>query len=39
VPNQAYLKLGGGGGLEIFNSHGANQLVVDVFGYFTAAGR
>ncbi|MGE3588908.1 MAG: hypothetical protein AB7L17_14380 [Ilumatobacteraceae bacterium] len=35
VPNQAYLKLGDGGALDIFNNTGATSVIVDVFGYFT----
>jgi len=34
VPNQAYLKLGSAGRLDAFNLVGANQLIIDVFGYF-----
>lgn len=33
VPNQAYLKLGTGGMLDIFNFAGYTHVVVDVFGY------
>ncbi|MDO8392695.1 MAG: hypothetical protein Q7V57_19640 [Actinomycetota bacterium] len=33
VPNQAYLKLGTGGMLDIFNFVGYTHVVVDVFGY------
>ncbi|MCU1386895.1 MAG: hypothetical protein JWL72_233, partial [Ilumatobacteraceae bacterium] len=33
VPNLAYLKVGSGGTLSIFNANGANNVVVDVFGY------
>jgi hypothetical protein len=33
VPNQAYLKLGVGGGLDVFNSGGSTDVVIDVFGY------
>ncbi len=32
VPNQAYLKLGGGT-LEVFNHSGSTDVVIDVFGY------
>jgi hypothetical protein len=35
VPNQAYLKLGTGGRLDVYNNTGATNVVVDVFGYFT----
>ena len=34
VPNQAYLKLGAGDRLSIYNFVGASNIVVDVFGYF-----
>jgi len=33
VPNQAYLKLGPGGQLDIYNNSGSTHVVVDVFGY------
>jgi hypothetical protein len=36
VPNQAYLRLGGGGKLDVFNSAGINNVIVDVFGYITS---
>lgn len=32
VPNQAYLKLGGGT-LEVFNNSGSTDVIIDVFGY------
>jgi|GEM_PF-2189115 len=35
VPNQAYLRLGAGGGLNAFNDNGSTNVIVDVFGYFT----
>lgn len=35
VPNQAYLKLGPGGQLSLYNYTGATDLVIDVFGYIT----
>ena len=34
VPNQAYLKLGTGGQLDVFNNSGSTDVIVDVFGYF-----
>jgi hypothetical protein len=34
VPNQAYLKLGGGGHLSLYNFQGSTHLVIDAFGYF-----
>ena len=33
VPNLAYLKLGAGGRLSIFNDAGSTNYIVDVFGY------
>jgi hypothetical protein len=33
VPNLAYLKLGTGGKLSIFNNTGSTDYIVDVFGY------
>jgi hypothetical protein len=33
VPNQAYLKLGAGGRLDVYNNSGATDVIVDVFGY------
>jgi hypothetical protein len=33
VPNQAYLKLGAGGALSVYNNTGTSDIVVDVFGY------
>jgi hypothetical protein len=33
VPNQAYLKLGTNGSIDVFNNSGATDIVVDVFGY------
>jgi hypothetical protein len=33
VPNQAYLKLGPGGRLDVFNFAGTTHVVIDVFGY------
>ena len=33
VPNLAYLKLGSGGHLSLFNDTGSTDLIVDVFGY------
>jgi hypothetical protein len=33
VPNQAYLRVGTGGGLDAFNANGSTDLIVDVFGY------
>ena len=33
VPNQAYLKLGAGGQVQLFNNTGSTDFVVDVFGY------
>lgn len=33
VPNQAYLKLGAGGQLDVFNNSGATDVIIDVFGY------
>jgi hypothetical protein len=33
VPNLAYLKLGSGGQLSLFNATGSTDVVVDVFGY------
>lgn len=35
VPNQAYLKLGPGGRLDVFNFAGSTDVIVDVFGYVT----
>jgi hypothetical protein len=34
VPNQAYLKLGLGGQLAMFNFAGTSHVIVDLFGYF-----
>ena len=33
VPNQAYLKLGGAGRLDVFNASGSTDVIIDVFGY------
>jgi hypothetical protein len=33
VPNLAYLKLGSGGQLSLFNNAGSTEYIVDVFGY------
>jgi hypothetical protein len=33
VPNQAYLKLGSTGRLDVFNFSGSTDVVIDVFGY------
>ena len=33
VPNQAYLKLGAGGELDLYNLTGRTDIVIDVFGY------
>ncbi|MCU1362006.1 MAG: hypothetical protein JWN99_3295, partial [Ilumatobacteraceae bacterium] len=33
VPNQAYLKLGTNGSLDVFNNSGSTNIVIDVFGY------
>jgi hypothetical protein len=33
VPNQAYLKLGPGGRLSVFNYSGSTDVVIDLFGY------
>ena len=33
VPNQAYLKLGPDGRLDVFNNSGSTDVVIDVFGY------
>ena len=33
VPNLAYLKLGTGGQLSVFNNTGSTHYIVDVFGY------
>ncbi len=33
VPNQAYLKLGDGGNLSVFNFAGNTDVVIDLFGY------
>lgn len=33
VPNQAYLKLGNGGQLDVFNASGSTDVIIDVFGY------
>ena len=33
VPNQAYLRVGEGGGLDAYNAHGSTDIIVDVFGY------
>ena len=35
VPNLAYLKVGAGGLLSVFNSGGTTDVIVDVFGYVT----
>ena len=35
VPNQAYLRTGGGR-LDAFNANGTTNLIVDVFGYIVA---
>jgi hypothetical protein len=34
VPNQAYLLLGSGGSLDVFNNNGSTDIVIDAFGYF-----
>ena len=33
VPNQAYLKLGPGGSLDVYNNSGSTDIIVDIFGY------
>lgn len=33
VPNQAYLKLGDGGRLQLYNNTGSTDVIVDIFGY------
>jgi hypothetical protein len=33
VPNQAYLKLGAGGAVAVFNFAGSTDVLLDVFGY------
>ena len=33
VPNQAYLKLGASGHLDVFNFSGSTDVIIDVFGY------
>ena len=33
VPNLAYLKLGSGGQLSVYNNSGSTDYIVDVFGY------
>jgi hypothetical protein len=33
VPNQAYLKLGAGGAVSVFNFTGSTDVLLDVFGY------
>jgi hypothetical protein len=33
VPNQAYLKLGTSGHLDVFNFSGSTDVIIDVFGY------
>lgn len=33
VPNQAYLKLGSSGNLDVFNFSGTTDVIIDVFGY------
>ena len=35
VPNQAYLRLGTAGSLDVYNSGGSSNIIVDVFGYIT----
>jgi len=35
VPNLAYLKLGTGGHLSVYNNTGQTDFLVDVFGYVT----
>ena len=35
VPNLAYLKLGTGGHLSLYNNTGSTDYIVDVFGYIT----
>ena len=35
VPNLAYLKLGAGGQLSLYNNTGSSDYIVDVFGYIT----
>jgi hypothetical protein len=35
VPNLAYLKLGTGGQLSLYNNTGSSDYIVDVFGYIT----
>ena len=34
VPNQAYLKVGAGGKLDVFNASGGTDVIIDIFGYF-----
>jgi hypothetical protein len=36
VPNLAYLKLGTGGQLSVYNNTGTTDFIVDVFGYIIA---
>ena len=36
VPNLAYLKLGAGGRLSLYNNSGSTDYIVDVFGYVIA---
>ena len=38
VPNQVVVQLGTGGAITFFNAVGSVQVIVDVAGYFTAAG-
>jgi uncharacterized protein (DUF1501 family) len=38
VPNLVVIGVGADGMIEVFNSHGYTHCLVDVFGYFTAAG-
>ncbi|MEY2400795.1 MAG: hypothetical protein QOJ08_906, partial [Ilumatobacteraceae bacterium] len=33
IPNLAYLKLGAGGQLAVYNNAGFTHFIVDVFGY------
>ena len=36
VPNLAYLKLGAGGQLSLYNNSGFTDFIVDVFGYIVS---
>ena len=37
VPNMVFCKLGADGGLQVYNSGGQTQVVIDVLGYFSTS--